>query len=330
MLRWKLMNVVFIGTPGFAVPGLRSLATSAHNVITVITQPDRPKGRSKTPCPSPVKEAAISIGLKIMQPANINDAASVEEIKRLSPDCIVVVAFGQFLSNTIICLPRYQCINIHASLLPKFRGAAPINWAIIRGETVTGVTSMLMTAKMDAGDIIAKKHTPISFEENAGELEKRLSVMGADLLIETLDGIEAGRATYTKQEEKEVSFAPKIKKEDGLISWSRETRNVHNLIRGMTPSPGAYTYYSKSASGEKKRVVILKTQTHDTSNIKTPFTPGTIIETAPCGIHVATLDGHICVTRLQQEGKREMDVKEYLRGHQITTHDMFTPCGFAL
>ena len=318
------MNVVFIGTPAFAVPCLRSLATSKHNIVAVITQPDRQKGRSKTPCPSPVKEAAIKMGLAIMQPANINDAASVEEIRRLSPDGIVVVAFGQFLSNAIIHLPRYQCINIHASLLPKFRGAAPINWAIIQGETVTGVTAMLIAAKMDAGDIIAKKTTSISLEENAGELEKRLSIMGADLLIETLDAIEAGRATYTKQEENKVSFAPKIKKENGLIAWPQETHNVHNCIRGMTPSPGAYTYYPQSASGEKKRIVVLKTQIHDTSKTKTPFTPGTIIETALCGIHVATLDGHICITRLQQEGKREMDAQEYLRGHKITAHDMFT------
>lgn len=318
------MNVVFIGTPAFAVPCLRSLATSKHNIIAVITQPDRPKGRSKTPCPSPVKEAAVKMGLEIMQPANINDAASVEEIRRLSPDSIVVVAFGQFLSNAIIHLPRYQCINIHASLLPKFRGAAPINWVIIQGETVTGVTAMLIAAKMDAGDIIAKKTTSISLEENAGELEKRLSIMGADLLIETLDAIEAGRATYTKQEENKVSFASKIKKEIGLIAWSQETHNVHNRIRGMTPSHGAYTYHSQSASGEKKRIVVLKTQIHDTSKTKTPFTPGTIIETAPCGIHVATLDGHICITRLQQEGKREMDAQEYLRGHKITAHDMFT------
>jgi len=318
------MNIVFIGTPEFAVPGLISLATSTHNVIAVITQPDRPKGRSKIPCPSPVKEAAISIGLKILQPANINDAASFDEIKHLSPDCIVVVAFGQFLSNAIIRLPRYQGINIHASLLPKFRGAAPIHWAIIQGETVTGVTAMRMTAQMDAGDIIAKKTTSISVEETAGELEKRLSVMGADLLIETLDGIEEGRATYTKQEEKEVSFAPKIKKETGLIAWSQETHNVHNCIRGMTPSPGAYTYYSQSVSGEKRRIVVLKTHIHDTAKTKTPFAPGAIIETAPCGIHVATLDGHICITRLQQEGKREMDAQVYLRGHKITAHDMFT------
>ncbi len=324
MLRQGIMNVVFIGTPEFAVPSLRALVTSAHNIIAVITQPDRPKGRSKTPCPSPVKEAAISIGLKIMQPVNINDTASVEEIKRLSPDCIVVVAFGQFLSNAIIRLPRYQCINIHASLLPKFRGAAPINWAIIKGETVTGVTAMLMTAKMDAGDIISTKHTPISPEENAGELEKRLSIMGAELLVETLDGIEVGRVTYTKQEENEVSFAPKIKKEDGLISWPQETHIVHNGIRGMSPSPGAYTYYAKSASGEKKRLVIVKTQIHDTVKTKTPFIPGTIIETAPCGIHVATLEGSLCVTRLQQEGKREMDAQEYLRGHQITAQDVLT------
>lgn len=275
------------------------------------------------PFPSPVKEKAQELGLKIMQPVNVNEEAVVKQLHYLSPDCIVVVAFGQFLSNSIINLPRYQCINIHASLLPKFRGAAPINWAIIQGETVTGVTAVVMTAKMDAGNIIAQKTTPILPEENAGELEKRLSSMGAELLIETLDLVETGKATYTKQDEKEVTFAPKLKKENSLILWSQETQKIHNLVRGMTPSPGAYTYYLKNGSQEKKRIIIVKTQIHDVSKIKTSFTPGMIIEVAQCGIHVATMDGFICITRLQPEGKRAMDTQEYVRGHKITVDDMF-------
>ena len=166
------MNVVFMGTPEFAVPSLCSLATSTHKIIAAVTQPDRPKGRSKVLCPSPVKEAARELGLEIMQPVNINEAAFVKQLQLLSPDCIVVVAFGQFLSTPIINLPRYRCMNIHASLLPKFRGAAPINWAIIQGETDTGVTAVVMTPQMDAGDIIEQKTTPIFPGENAGELEK--------------------------------------------------------------------------------------------------------------------------------------------------------------
>src|SRR5574337_85614 len=281
------MNVVFMGTPEFAVPSLRSLATSTHKVIAVVTQPDRPKGRSKIPCPSPVKEAAQELGLEVIQPININEEAVVKQLQCLSPDCIVVVAFGQFLSIPIINLPGYRCINIHASLLPKFRGAAPINWAIIQGETVTGVTAVVMTAKMDAGDIIAQKITPISSEETAGELEKRLSSMGAELLIETLNLVETGKAIYTKQDEKEVTFAPKLKKEIGLILWFQETQKIHNLIRGMTPSPGAYTYFLKNDSKEKKRIIILKTQIHDVSKMKTSLNPGMIIDVAQCGIHVA-------------------------------------------
>jgi len=313
-----------MGTPEFAVPSLCSLATSTHKIITVITQPDRPKGRSKMPLPSPVKEKAQELGLKIMQPININDEPVVKQLQYLSPDCIVVVAFGQFLSNFIIHLPRYQCINIHASLLPKFRGAAPINWAIIQGETVTGVTAVVMTAKMDAGDIIAQKITPISPGETAGELEKRLSSMGAELLIETLNLVETGKAIYTKQDEKGVTFAPKLKKENGLILWSQETQKIHNLIRGMTPSPGAYTYFLKNDSKEKKRIIILKTQIHDVSKMKTSLTPGMIIDVAQCGIHVATMDGFICITQLQPEGKRAMDAQEYIRGHKMVPHDMFT------
>lgn len=312
-----------MGTPEFAVPSLRSLATSTHKVIAVVTQPDRPKGRSKMPCPSPVKEKAKKLGLKVLQPLNINEETFVKQLQNLSPDCIVVVAFGQFLSNSIINLPRYKCVNIHASLLPKFRGAAPINWAIIQGETITGVTAVVMTAKMDAGDIIARKTTPISSEENAGELEKRLASMGAELLIETLHLIETGNVTYTKQDEKEVSFAPKLKKETGLIPWHQETKKIHDLIRGTTPSPGAYTYYTKSDSLEKKRIIILKTQIHNESKTSTSFKPGTIVETAPCGVHVATLDGLICITQLQPEGKRAMDTQEYIRGHKIAIHDMF-------
>ncbi|MEK7789210.1 MAG: methionyl-tRNA formyltransferase, partial [Planctomycetota bacterium] len=285
-----------MGTPEFAVPSLRSLATSTHKIIAAVTQPDRPKGRSKVLCPSPVKEAARELGLEIMQPVNINEAAFVKQLQLLSPDCIVVVAFGQFLSIPIINLPGYRCVNIHASLLPKLRGAAPINWAIIRGERITGVTSVVMTAKMDAGDIIAQKTTPIFPGENARELEERLASMGATLLIDTLKSIETGNATYTKQDEKEVTFAPKLKKENGLIPWSQETQKIHNLIRGVTPSPGAYTYYCTKDTEEKKRLIILKTQIHETSKTKTSLNPGTVVEIAPCGIHVATLDGFLCIT----------------------------------
>lgn len=312
-----------MGTPAFAVPSLCSLATSTHKIIAAVTQPDRPKGRSKVLCPSPVKEAARELGLEIMQPVNINEAAFVKQLQLLSPDCIVVVAFGQFLSTPIINLPRYRCMNIHASLLPKFRGAAPINWAIIQGETDTGVTAVVMTPQMDAGDIIEQKTTPIFPGENAGELEKRLASMGAELLIDSLNRIETGSATYTKQDEKEVTFAPKLKKEIGLVPWSQDTQKIHDLIRGVTPSPGAYTYYCTKDTEEKKRLIILKTQIHETSKTKTSLNPGTVVEIAPCGIHVATMDGFLCITRLQPEGKRAMDAQEYIRGHKVVAHDMF-------
>lgn len=318
------MNVVFVGTPEFAVPGLSSLAMSAHKIIAVVTQPDRPKGRSKIPIPPPIKEAALKLGLKILQPVNINNEEVVKQLQYFSPDCIVVVAFGQFLSHSILRIPRYQCVNIHASLLPKFRGAAPIHHAIICGEKITGVTAVVMTAKMDAGDIIVQKTTPIFPDENAEELEKRLASMGAELLIEALNLIETGKATYTEQDEIKVSFAPKLKKEDGLISWSQETEKIYNRIRGMTPSPVAYTYYyGKNSSQEKKRIIILKTQIHHGSEIKTSLSPGTLVEIASCGIHVATADGFLCITRLQPEGRRDMDVQEYARGHKMAVNDMF-------
>lgn len=316
------MNVVFMGTPEFAVPSLCSLTRSTHRITAVVTQPDRPKGRSKISSPSPVKGKAQELGLKILQPVNVNDDTVVKQLQALSPECIVVVAFGQFLSNAILHLPRHRCLNIHASLLPKYRGAAPINWSIMHGETVTGVTSVVMTARMDAGDVLAQKTTPLLPDENAGALEKRLSAMGAELLIDTLHLIETGSATYTKQDEHGVSFAPKLKKEHGLILWRQETQKIHNLVRGMTPSPGAYAYFLKSGSKERVRIIIQKTQIHEAPEAKPSLNPGMISEITPCGIHVATLDGTICITQVQPEGKRAMDAQEYLRGHKITAGDM--------
>lgn len=318
------MNILFVGTPEFAIPSLISLARSSHRILSVITQPDRPKGRGRTHYPPPVKEEAKKLGLDVMQPANINEDTFAQQLRSLSPDCIAVVAFGQFLSDKIIRLPKYGCINIHASLLPKYRGAAPVNWAIIQGETITGVTAMQMTTRMDAGDIIAQKTTPISPEETAGELERRLACLGAELLIETLGLIESGNATYVKQNDELATFAPKLKKEDGLIQWDMETQKVHNLIRGVTPAPGAYTYYRKSGTTEKRRFIILKTRTHYEVELRKSLqNPGELIEISPCGIHVATSDGLICITRLQPEGRRPMDFQEYIRGHKMSPGDIF-------
>lgn len=312
-----------MGTPAFAVPSLCSLATSTHEIVAVVTQPDRPKGRSKIPSHSPVKKKALELEFNVLQPANVNDELVVKQLQDLSPECIVVVAFGQFLSNAVLLLPQYRCLNIHASLLPKYRGAAPINWAIMQGETVTGVTAVIMTARMDAGDIVAQKTTPLSPDENAGELEKRLSAMGAELLIDTLHLVETRIATYTKQDENGVSFAPKLKKEQGLILWSQETQKIHNQVRGMTPSPGAYTYFLKNDPKEKVRIIIQKTQIHNAPKTKLFCTPGMIDEIMPCGIHVATMDGTICITQLQPEGKRVMNAQEYLRGHKMIVGNMF-------
>lgn len=314
-----------MGTPEFAVPSLSSLTKSTHTVVTVVTQPDRPKGRSRIPSLSPVKIKALELGLEILQPVNINDETVVKQLETLNPDVIVVVAFGQLLSSQIIDIPRYKCINIHSSLLPKYRGAAPINWAIINGETVTGVTSMVMVLKMDAGDIIAQKSTSIFPDENAGELEKRLSFMGAELLLETLDLVETETANYKKQDEKKVTFAPKLKKEDGLISWSEKTQEIHNRIRGITPVPGAYSFYMKNNSPEtKRRIILLKTRIHEKCYTKKSVMPGTVIETTTCGIHIATLDSFICITQLQPEGKRAMDAQDFIRGYKIAPQDMFT------
>ena len=212
------MNVVFMGTPEFAVPSLKCLSESKHNILAVITQTDKPKGRKGKPCAPPVKNIAMDVGFHVIQPDNINDDLIIEKLKELDPDVIAVVAFGQKISSEILNLPKYRCVNVHASLLPKYRGAAPINWAVINGEEEAGITTIIMSEKMDAGEMIVQKSLTIGPEETAGELGNRLSRLGAKTLLESLMQIETGSAKYTKQDEVLVSLAPKIKKKTGLLT----------------------------------------------------------------------------------------------------------------
>jgi methionyl-tRNA formyltransferase len=315
------MNIVFMGTPDFAVPSLKALIESKYNVATVITQTDKPKGRKSQLCTPPVKNIALDSGLKIVQPENVNDKIVIEKLKEINPDVITVVAFGQMISPEILDLPRYKCINIHASLLPKYRGAAPINWALINGEEETGVTSIILQEKMDAGRMIIQKSIRISPDETAGKLNNRLSTLGAEVLMDSLKQIETGTAKYTLQDEKLVTYAPKLKKKDGLINWNHSTEEIHDFVRGMNPWPTAYTTLTRNDS--KERIIILETELDTPSDTETNKTPGTIIDISDRGIKVATKNGCIWIKEVKPEGKQSMSAVAFSRGRDVKVNYLF-------
>ena len=315
------MNVVFMGTPEFAVPSLKYLIESKHDVITVLTQTDKPKGRKGKPEAPPVKNIALDVGLPVIQPENVNSRQVIEKLEKLNPDVIVVVAFGQKISNEILDLPKHKCVNIHASLLPKYRGAAPINWAIVNGEKETGITTIIMSDKMDAGYVIIRKSLTIGPEETAGELGDRLSKLGANTLSESLTQIETGNAKYTQQDESLVSLAPKIKKKGGLIDWNQGEDKIHDFVRGMNPKPSAYTFLMKNNS--KERIIILKTERDNSSNNETIITPGTILEISSQGIRTATGNDSIWIKEVKPEGKRVMSAAAFSRGHDLKENYLF-------
>ena len=315
------MNIVFMGTPDFAVPSLKSLIESKYNVATVITQTDKPKGRKSQLCTPPVKNIALDSGLKIVQPENVNDKIIIEKLKEINPDVITVVAFGQMISSEILDLPRYKCINIHASLVPKYRGAAPINWALINGEEEAGVTSIILQEKMDAGKMITQKSIRIGPDETAGELNNRLSILGAEVLMDSLKQIETGAVKYTLQDEKLVTYAPKLKKKDGLINWNHSTEEVHNFVRGMNPWPTAYTTLIRNTSEE--RIIILETEKDTPSDTETNRIPGTIIDISDRGIKVATKNGCIWIKEVKPEGKQSMSAVAFSRGRDVKVNYLF-------
>ncbi len=264
------MRTAFLGTPEFAVPSLRALA-SEHQVLAVFTQPDRPKGRGNQVSESPVKTVAKELGLAIHQPERIRRAEAAQLLRSLQAQLLVVVGYGQIIPQTIIDLPRYGILNVHASLLPKYRGAAPIQWAIANGETETGVTIMQIDAGLDTGDILQTASVAIGPEETAPELSARLAVRGAELLLDTIRQIEQGQATPEKQNDAEATFAPILKKEDGWIDWSRPAQQISNRLRGFTPWPGAYTTFrgqqlsincAKVAGPAPPAPAALKAETH--------------------------------------------------------------------
>lgn len=304
------MKIIFMGTPDFAKDSLQAIYEKGHTIIGVVTNPDRPKGRGMKMIPSPVKEFALEKNFPIYQPEKVrkNDEF-IQEMKKLEPDLICVVAYGKILPKEILDIPPYGCINVHASLLPKYRGAAPIQWAIINGEVETGVTTMYMDIGMDTGDMILKETVTIGENETTGELWDRLSKIGGNLLVETLEQIQQGIAPRVPQE-KEFTMAPMLQKEMSHIDWNQMTgKQIKNLIRGLDPIMGAYTMY------EDKKLKLWKIEIVDEiANGK----PGQIImANTKDGLYIKTIDGVIKVLELQGENARRMNVTDFLRGNQL-------------
>lgn len=302
-----------MGTPEFAVPSLQALLKSHHEVVGVVTSPDKPRGRGRIVSPSPVKKLALERNLLLFQPEDLKDPQFIDSIKKLTPDLIVVVAF-RILPRVLFELPPLGTINLHASLLPKYRGAAPINWAIINGEKETGVTTFFIEEKVDSGDIILQKRVPIEEEETAGELHDKLAILGAEALLETLDLIEKGQAPRIKQTG-EPTKAPKIKKKDCQIDWSKSSTAIVNLIRGLSPYPGAFTTYKGK---------ILKIHRARVSKVKksSAIPPGRIVKSREKEqMWVKSGDGVVLILELQPEGRRRMTAGEFLRGHPLKPGD---------
>ena len=301
------MNVVFMGTPEFAVPTLEALVKE-HNVSAVVTQPDKPKGRGKKMMFSAVKEKALEYGLTVYQPEKVKDSDFVQVLKELAPDIMVVVAFGQILSEEILNIPKYGCINVHGSLLPEYRGAAPIQWSIIHGREYGGVTTMYMAKGLDSGDMILKAQEKIRDDDTYGSLYDRLSVIGADLLIKTLELIESGEAPRTPQNEAEATAAPMITREMERINWNDRADNIVNLIKGLNPQPVAHTLLK----GEKLKIWFAEKEGKGYTG-----TPGEIVDVWKKDFVVMTADGAVAVKEVQAQGGKKMTTDAYMRGHAI-------------
>lgn len=303
------MRIVFMGTPEFAVPSIKMLVENNYNVVAAVTQPDKPKGRGNKLTPPPVKVYAQEKGINVLQPEKIRTGEFYRQLEALKPDLYVTVAYGRILPQDILELPPLGCINVHGSLLPKYRGAAPIQWSVINGEKVTGITTMYTDIGMDTGDMLLKQEVEIPDQMTAGELHDCLSLLGAQVLGETLECLKAGTLKREKQAEEEATYAPMMTKETGLIDWNKSAWEIHNLVRGTNPWPVAYSEYS----GAKLKV--WKTMLLEGSN--EGYKPGTIIKAGKSGLIVACGEGIINILEIQLESARRMTIEEYLCGHRI-------------
>ncbi|MRR16301.1 MAG: methionyl-tRNA formyltransferase [Deltaproteobacteria bacterium] len=307
-------RILFMGTPAFALPALAGLAGHSYPIIGVVTQPDRPSGRGQKEIAPPVKSLALKLGLPVWQPAKVKEPHFLETLHTLSPDMIVVAAFGQILPKAIIDSPPLGCLNIHPSLLPKYRGAAPLNWSIIRGETQTGVTIMLMDEGMDSGDILLQESTEIRPMETYGELHDRLADLGAALLLKTVEEVASGTVSRRKQDPQLVTFAPRLTKETGRINWQDGVHQIVNLIRGLCPTPAAYTHLDGQT---------LKIYRAEARPEKVDLPAGAVGRASDDGLPVAASDGYVLVKEVQLAGKKRMPIGDFLRGCRIKPETIF-------
>ena len=297
------IRTVFMGTPAFAVPTLDVLLQAGLNLVGVYTQPDRPKGRGQALAAPPVKEMALRHGIPVFQPQKLRAPEVVEELRALAPDLIVVVAFGQILPRSVLEIPRYGCINVHASLLPKYRGAAPINQAIIDGEIETGITTMLMDVGLDTGPMLLKRALNIGPEETAGELHDRLCTLGGETMAATLQLLLRGELHPQVQDDSQTCYAAMLKKEDGRIDWSQSAQQIHDRIRGLAPWPGTYT----ELNGEPLKLFLTRVEAGEGE-------PGTILPPAADAVRIACGNGVLAVRELQLPGKKRLAAADFLRG----------------
>lgn len=304
------MKIIFMGTPEFSVPTLQTLIDSEHEVVACYTQPDKPKGRGKKMQKTPVKELCEQYDIPVYQPKRIRHADAVEQFRGIEADVAVVIAYGQMLPESVLFDKKYGSINIHASLLPKYRGAAPYQWAVINGETVTGITTMKMDVGMDTGDMLLKKTIAIDGKETAGSLHDKLMHAGGDLLLETLEGIENDTITPIEQNDDEATLAPLLNKNSGKINWNMPAVNIERLIRGMNPWPSAFTFINQQLLKIWEADIIESDATH--------MSPGTIVEIRPKeGIVVQCQDHQLLIRSLQLQGKKRMSAADFINGYQV-------------
>ena len=306
------MRIVFMGTPEFAVPSLEALLSSSETVVGVVTQPDRPKGRGHDIASSPIKSLAQRAGLPILQPVKMKDPAFLEALQAWKADLIAVTAFGRILPQVILDLPPHGCFNVHGSLLPKYRGAGPIQWAVINDERETGITTMLMDAGMDTGPMLLQERVAIGPEETAGELAVRLAAIGGRLLVETIERLKAGTVTPQPQDHSQATLAPMLKKEDGLIDWTLGATQIANRIRGLSPWPGAYTYFKNDRWTIWHAAAEPGQGTAQTA-------AGTLVEAGKAGLVVTTGQGVLRILELQAANSRRMEAREYIAGHPLAS-----------
>lgn len=309
------MKIIFMGTPDFSVPTLDAIKKDGNEIVLVVTQPDKKKGRKGILTPPPVKEWAVKNNISIFQPVKLREKQNIEELEKYEADVIVVAAFGQILPKEVLDMPKYGCINVHASLLPKYRGASPIQWAILNGDDETGVTTMQMGVGLDDGDILLQKKVPISSEDTGGSLFDKLSKVGADLLIETLHRIEKNDIVRIPQDDEKATHVGLIKKDFGILSFDEENKYILNKIRALNPWPSAFTFYND------KMVKIWKAKSVSFNNKGYEY--GDLVVENKDELLVVTRNGAISILELQEEGKKRMHAADFLRGHKIEKGDKF-------